>query len=90
MLGRDFRQWDKHRPRARPYFANRQQTATAAGRYRAGKERKTAMRRKMLWALPVAVVASLAAPQLALADTLEAAQNGTLGETVAVAGGARR
>jgi Amt family ammonium transporter len=42
------------------------------------------MRSKMLWALPVAVVASLAAPQLALADTLEAAQNGTLGDTVAV------
>ncbi|MGH2983116.1 MAG: ammonium transporter [Solirubrobacterales bacterium] len=42
------------------------------------------MRSKMLWALPVALVASLAAPQLALADTLEAAQNGTLGETVAV------
>jgi ammonium transporter, Amt family len=42
------------------------------------------MRSKMLWALPVALVASLVAPQLAMADTLEAAGNGALGDTVAV------
>ncbi len=36
------------------------------------------MRKKLLWALPVAALASLALPQFALADSLEAAGNGTL------------
>jgi Amt family ammonium transporter len=35
------------------------------------------MRRKLLWALPVGVVASLAAPQMALADTLESGLSDT-------------
>jgi len=39
------------------------------------------MKRKMLWALPVGVLASLAVPQLALADTVDASP---LGETVGI------
>src|SRR6187200_3021610 len=42
------------------------------------------MKRRMLWALPVGALALLAMPQLALADTLEAAGNGTMLDTVAV------
>jgi ammonium transporter, Amt family len=42
------------------------------------------MRRKMLWALPAGAVASLAAPQLALADTLEAVESGAFGTGAAV------
>ena len=42
------------------------------------------MRRKMLWAVPVGAVASLAAPGLALADTLEAANNGVFTEGAAL------
>lgn len=41
------------------------------------------MKRKLLWALPVGVVASLAAPQLALADTIDGA-SGVLTEGAAI------
>ena len=41
------------------------------------------MRRKLLWAVPVGVVASLAAPQLALADTIDGA-SGVLTEGAAI------
>ena len=41
------------------------------------------MRKKLLWALPVGVVAMLAMPQLALADTID-------GETGVLTDGARR
>jgi ammonium transporter, Amt family len=42
------------------------------------------MKRKMLLALPVAALASLVAPQLAMADTLDAAVNGALPDSVAI------
>jgi len=42
------------------------------------------MRRKLLWALPVGALGSLIAPQLALADTLEAANNGVFPEGAAL------
>jgi ammonium transporter, Amt family len=42
------------------------------------------MRRRLLWAVPVGALASLAAPQLALADTLEAVENGAFGTGAAV------
>ena len=41
------------------------------------------MRRKLLWAVPVGVLASLAAPQLALADTIDGA-SGVLTEGAAI------
>ena len=41
------------------------------------------MRRRLLWAFPVGVVASLAAPQLALADTIDGA-SGVLTEGAAI------
>jgi Amt family ammonium transporter len=42
------------------------------------------MKRKLLWALPVGLLASLAAPQLALADTLEASGEGVFTSNAAI------
>ena len=41
------------------------------------------MRRKLLWAVPVGLLASLAAPQLALADTIDGA-SGVLTDGAAI------